>query len=81
MSEKFICEECCRPIGNTCTCTLQEVANNYAKSKSSVDVFRKAHKQDFLAGAQYQLAVYKDYINLLKEELAYEKRNKIKKEI
>ena len=34
--------------------TLEEVAEIYAVNKSSADVFRKAHREDFINGAKWQ---------------------------
>jgi len=34
--------------------TLEEVAEKYAKGKSSSSVFQEAHKRDFIEGANYQ---------------------------
>lgn len=34
--------------------TLEEVAERYAKGKSSSSVFQETHKRDFIEGANYQ---------------------------
>ena len=83
MSEDFMCEECCSPKGNPCTCELQKAANKVLRTKYPFHPPQDAGYwlDMFKEGAKYQLEVYKDYIKLLKEELAYEKRNKIVKEL
>ncbi len=35
--------------------TLEEAAERYAVNRSSADVFRKAHREDFINGAKWQM--------------------------
>jgi len=47
--------------------TLEEVAERYAKGKSSSSVFQKAHTEDFIAGTKWQAERNYDDVQLYSE--------------